>query len=83
MIDDANLHVAKQAAKLFVSQMVAIPSGVQLMTLELLVKAIFLHDVQLTKRLELFDRWSGSIREDIKGSCIVESSKKRKRTNGK
>jgi hypothetical protein len=79
-----DLHIARQAAKLFVSQMASIPSGTQLMTLELLVKAIFLHDVIPAKRLELFDRWSGSMRKEIRSSCKTQSSpKKRKKTDGK
>lgn len=78
------LTIARQTAKLFATQMAAIPSGVQLMALELLVKAIFLHDIVPAKRLELFDRWSGSMREEIKSSCETKSSspKKRKKTDG-
>lgn len=72
------LAIARQVAKLFRSQaqMAKVPPDVQLMAIELLAKTAFTLDVKEERRLQMFDTWSKSIRDDI-------NPKKKGKTNGK
>lgn len=67
-VDPKKLAMAQNCSKLFLIQMQAsgVPADVQLMTVEILSKTIFLSDVVESKRLQLFDRWARAIRETIK-----------------
>lgn len=76
-VDPKKLQMAQGCAKLFVMQMQAsgVPVDVQLMTVELLTKTIFLSDVVESKRLQLFDRWARAIRETIKSTERKQDAK--------
>lgn len=82
MADQVNpikLKLAQRITKLFLTQMASVPADVQLMSIELLARTIFLTDIRAEKRLEFFDRWSGAIRNAIKADL---KQKKKAQANG-
>lgn len=78
MDDELKLRIAKQSAKLFLTQMASVSADVQLMTIDILARTIFATGVKEDKRLKLFDDWIKPIRNEIKGG-----PRKRTKTDGK
>jgi hypothetical protein len=78
MTDSAKLNIAKQAAKLFLTQMASVPADVQLMTVELLARTIFETGIKAEKRIELADQWFEGIRD-----AVEKSLKPKGKTSGK
>lgn len=74
-IDPRKQDIARQCAKLFLTQMASVPADVQLMAIDMLARTIFINDIKPEKRLEMFDLWSDSIRKEL--------LKARKKPNGK
>lgn len=64
-IDPAEFESAKKAASMFMAQMVAMHPRVQLMTVDMMLKAAFLSNVKDQHRLALFDRYVKAIRGQI------------------
>lgn len=58
--------IAAECAKLFTVQTASVPVKVQLMAVEMLAKTIFLTSIKAEKRLEFFDKWTRSIRGELK-----------------
>lgn len=72
-------HIAKQAAKLFFTQLAGVPALAQLMTAEMVTKTIFMTDVKPEHRLELLDKWLAEIRRYV----VAESKPKKARNDVK
>lgn len=64
-LDPKKLTIARQCAKLFLTQMASVPADVQLMAADMMVRTIFINDIKAEKRLEFFDLWSDSIRKEL------------------
>lgn len=81
-LDPRYEQIAKGAAMLFRSQLApSLPTIVQLMTIDMLAKTIFMTDVKPERRLELLDQWLDGIRK-----YVVDESKPKKqprKPNGK
>lgn len=77
MDNELKIRIAKQSARLFLTQMASVPADVQLMSLEMIAKAIFTTSVPEPRRLEFLDKWLDQIRAGVK------SLTKGKKTNGK
>lgn len=60
--------IAKESAKLFLTQMASVPADVQLMAVGMLAQTIFINDIKPQRRLELLDMWTKSVRDEIKKS---------------
>lgn len=80
VVDPLKQKIAKQSAKLFLTQMVSVPGDVQLMAVEMLAKTIFMTSIVADKRLQLLDAWLRSIRDAVKDDL---NPKKKATTNGK
>ncbi len=65
-VDPAKFELAKKGAQLFAAQTSAFPPEVQLMAADMLVKATFMTVVKAERRLQLFDTFVRSMREEIK-----------------
>lgn len=72
---DVKLRIAKQSAKLFLTQMASVPTDVQLMTIDLLTRTIFATGIKPEKRLKMFDDWIKPIREEVKKGPPKEKAK--------
>ncbi len=65
MDDELRVKIAKQSARLFLTQMASVPVDVQLMALEMIAKAVFASSVQEPRRLEFLDKWLKQIRDGV------------------
>lgn len=65
MDNDLKVQIAKQGARLFLTQMASVPVDVQLMALEMIAKAIFATSMQEPRRLEFLDKWLKQIRDGV------------------
>lgn len=77
MTGELKLNIAKQSAKLFLTQMASVSADVQLMTIDILTRTVFATGIKEEKRLELFDEWIKPIRDEVKKGLPKE------KTNGK
>lgn len=65
MDNEIKVRIAKQSARLFLTQMASVPVDVQLMAVEMIAKAIFATSVQEPRRLEFLDKWLKQIRDGV------------------
>lgn len=81
MDSELKIRIAKQSAKLFLTQMVSVPADVQLMAVELIARAIFTTSVQEPRRLEYLDKWLKQIRNGVNALTTTKGKTRAKKTS--
>lgn len=65
MDSELKTRIARQSAKLFLTQLAAVPADVQLMAIDMIVRVIFTTSIAESKRLEILDAWLKGIRAGV------------------
>lgn len=65
MDSDVKERIAKQSAKLFLTQLAGVPADVQLMAIDILIRVIFTTSIAQPKRLQILDTWLKGIRTGV------------------